>query len=163
MRLYIAGPMTGLPEFNYPAFYKAEEQLGAAGYEIENPARNELKDRPLGEPMWLSFMRMSLVQISTVDGMALLDGWASSSGATLEAHIGRGLKLPVLYLDDWLGTRLPLGHAFVGIGKFSSVSAGDSDRCGVQLSRYPCGRPAAVHEPRGRALTPAEASERAAG
>lgn len=38
MKLYIAGPMTGLPEFNYPAFMDAERRLIAAGYEIENPA-----------------------------------------------------------------------------------------------------------------------------
>lgn len=100
--LYVAGPMTGLPDFNYPAFYKAEEQLRAAGYEVENPARNELKGRPEGEPMWLSFMRMSLVQISRVDGIALLPGWGDSEGAKLEAHIGQGLKLPVRYLGVWL-------------------------------------------------------------
>lgn len=27
MRIYIAGPMTGLPEWNYPAFADAEVQL----------------------------------------------------------------------------------------------------------------------------------------
>lgn len=103
MKLYIAGPMTGLPDFNYPAFFAAEEQLKAAGYETENPARNELsEDRPADEPMWLGFMRMSLVQISRVDGLALLPGWQNSSGAKLEEHIGQGLKLHVRYLETWL-------------------------------------------------------------
>ena len=40
MRIYIAGPMSGLPDFNYPAFNQAEQRLLALGYEVENPATN---------------------------------------------------------------------------------------------------------------------------
>lgn len=32
MIVYIAGPMTGLPDLNYPAFNAAEEALTAAGH-----------------------------------------------------------------------------------------------------------------------------------
>lgn len=103
MKLYVAGPMSSLPDFNYPAFYAAAKQLREAGYEVENPAENELaQDRPADEPMWLGFMRMSLVQISRVDGLALLPGWQNSDGAKLEEHIGQGLKLPVRYVETWL-------------------------------------------------------------
>ena len=38
--LYIAGPMSGWPESNYPLFHAAEEILREAGYEVINPARN---------------------------------------------------------------------------------------------------------------------------
>ena len=31
-RIYIAGPMSGLPEFNHPAFHAAAAQLRGAGY-----------------------------------------------------------------------------------------------------------------------------------
>lgn len=41
MKVYISGPMTGLPEFNYPAFFAAAEALEARGYETINPARTE--------------------------------------------------------------------------------------------------------------------------
>lgn len=98
MKLYIAGPMTGLPDFNYPAFIDAEDKLKAAGYEVENPARNQ----PEGTASWLAFMRMSLVQISKVDGIALLPGWNASKGATLEEHIGSALGLQVRYVHTWL-------------------------------------------------------------
>jgi len=40
MRIYIAGPMTGLPEFNYPAFNAAAEYLRSLGHHVENPADN---------------------------------------------------------------------------------------------------------------------------
>ena len=171
-RLYVAGPMkssipnflhrpsarsracqTGLPDFNYPAFFKAEEQLLAAGYEVENPARN----KPEGTASWLAYMRLSLVQISRVDGLALLPGWGDSKGARLEVQIAEGLGLHVRYLDDWLGTRLPLGHEFDGASKFPSP--GGDYRCGVQLARYPCGMDKASHAPRGRPLTEADLTE----
>lgn len=98
MKLYIAGPMTGLPDFNYPAFFAAEEQLKAAGYEVENPARNQ----PEGTASWLAFMRMSLVQISKVDGIALLPGWQDSKGAALEVHIAEALGLRIWSVRQWI-------------------------------------------------------------
>lgn len=39
-RIYIAGPMSGLPEFNYPAFNRAAAVLRAQGHHVENPAEN---------------------------------------------------------------------------------------------------------------------------
>lgn len=98
MRLYIAGPMTGLPDFNYPAFYAAADRLRAAGYEVENPAEN----KPEGTASWLAYMRMSLVQISPVDGIALLPGWQDSKGASLEVHIAESLGLRLWGVDQWL-------------------------------------------------------------
>lgn len=95
MRLYVAGPMSGLPEFNYPAFMRAAELLRARGYEVENPAENPFCDD------WVGYMRLSLVQISRVDGLAVLDGWQMSRGATLEVHIAHALHLPVLPVDHW--------------------------------------------------------------
>ena len=39
-RIYLAGPMTGLPEFNYPAFHAEAARLRQLGYHVENPAEN---------------------------------------------------------------------------------------------------------------------------
>lgn len=39
-RLYLAGPMTGLPDFNYPAFHAAAAAWRAAGWTVANPAEN---------------------------------------------------------------------------------------------------------------------------
>lgn len=97
-KLYIAGPMSGLPEFNYPAFHEAAQRLRAVGYEIENPAENS------PEPDWTGYMRASLRQVSRVDGIAVLRGWELSRGANLEVHIAHALHLPVLSVSDWLYT-----------------------------------------------------------
>lgn len=98
-RVYIAGPMTGLPDFNYPAFFAAADMLAAAGYEPINPARTEGREDC---STWLDYMRASLHDIATADGIALLPGWGDSRGAVLESHLGRDLGLPVQPLDAWL-------------------------------------------------------------
>lgn len=99
MRVYIAGPMTGLPDFNYPAFFKAAEALSVAGHEPLNPAANKPEASPAS---WLDFMRMSLIQIAQADGIALLPGWQNSRGAAVEYRLGHDLGLDVRRVDEWL-------------------------------------------------------------
>jgi len=98
MKLYIAGPMTGLPEFNYPAFYRAAEDLQKIGHEPINPARTAGRE---GCKTWLDYMRESLKDIAACDGIATLPGWGDSRGAALEVHIGRSLDLPVKPVLAW--------------------------------------------------------------
>ena len=98
MRLYVAGPMTGLPEFNYPAFYSAAADLDAVGYETINPARKEGRE---GCSSWLDYMRASLLDLAACDGVATLTGWGESRGAALEVHIARSLDLPVRSVAAW--------------------------------------------------------------
>jgi hypothetical protein len=97
-RLYVAGPMTGLPEFNFPAFHAAASKLRSLGFEVENPAENP-------EPScgsWLAYMRMAVVQVSKVDGLILLPGWEKSKGARVEFNLAVGLGLSVMTLDEAL-------------------------------------------------------------
>lgn len=89
--VYIAGPMSGIPGLNYDAFHDAARQLRAHGLQVENPAENP---QPPCKS-WLGYMRMSLVQISRVDGVVMLPGWEESRGARLEHHIATSLGLPV--------------------------------------------------------------------
>lgn len=80
MKLYIAGPMTGLPDFNRPAFCKAAEELRAQGYEVANPAELEGDDR---DP-WDLWVRKALALMLTCDAVVFLPGWRLSRGARLE-------------------------------------------------------------------------------
>ena len=101
VKVYIAGPMTGLPDFNYPAFFAAAEQLDAAGYDPINPARMRegLDYQGAG---WLDYMRHSLRDIAEADAIALLPGWQESRGARIEADLGNNLGLDVFPLQHWL-------------------------------------------------------------
>lgn len=102
MKLYIAGPMTGLEGYNTPAFNEAEETLKDAGYEVSNPA--ELSDREEWE--WQHFVRAGLLNLAECDGVALLDGWENSPGALIEETVAHLLDLPVKYVDLWLNPKI---------------------------------------------------------
>jgi hypothetical protein len=96
VRLYIAGPMSGYPGFNYPAFHRADELLTAAGYETLNPATNPESDS------WDGYMRAAIAQVIQANGIAVLPDWQMSAGAALEVHIAHALRMPVHTLDRWL-------------------------------------------------------------
>lgn len=98
-RIYIAGPMTGLVDFNFPAFFAAEKALQASGFETANPARHGA-----GTPgaSWADYMRRDIPDLLTCDAVAVLPGWGDSRGAALEVHIARSLDMPVAPLQEWL-------------------------------------------------------------
>ena len=100
MIVYIAGPMTGLPDLNYPAFNAAEEALTAAGHAVLNPARN---GSIVGSNAWQQYMRLSIAQVLQAEAVALLPGWVNSRGATLERRIGKALDLQIGPVERFLG------------------------------------------------------------
>ena len=93
-RVYISGPMTGLPEFNYPEFHRVAAKLRALGYAVVNPA--ELAGTKKLE--WHEYMRNDIRWLMDCDAIALLDGWPDSKGAQLELEIAQTLGMEVI--DD---------------------------------------------------------------
>jgi Domain of unknown function (DUF4406) len=99
MKIYIAGPMTGYPEFNYPAFDLAQSQLRKKGYEAISPAVFDTT----GEIMpWAFYARAGLRMLLECDAVALLEGWDESRGAGLEVYVARALGMIVAPLEDWM-------------------------------------------------------------
>lgn len=96
--LYVAGPTTGLPDHNRPAFYAAAAALRSAGYAVLNPADTSgPEDAP-----WLWWMRQALHQLANAEGVATLPDWERSRGASLEVYVATALGLPVLTVEEWL-------------------------------------------------------------
>lgn len=93
-RIYLAGPMTGMPEYNYPAFHAEAARLRAVGYHVENPAENS------PQPDWDSYMRQALRQMLGCDLIALLPGWQGSRGAVLERSVALQVGLPIVEVDQ---------------------------------------------------------------
>ena len=90
-RVYIAGPMSGLAELNYPEFNKVAADLRALGYHVENPAENPMP--ACGS--WEAYMRLAIAQLVTCDEIHMLRGWFRSRGARMEHGIAKQLGLIV--------------------------------------------------------------------
>jgi hypothetical protein len=88
-RIYIAGPMTGLPDFNFPAFNAMAAHLRSLGFEVLNPAEHGL---PL-DLHWSVYMRHALRQLLAADSIFFLKGWTSSRGAKLESMVATALDM----------------------------------------------------------------------
>ena len=91
-RVYIAGPMTGLPEFNFPLFNSTAALLRAQGWHVENPAEHGLVEGAT----WEDYLRYDIGRLATCSTVYLLPGWENSKGANLEVHIARTLGLTVM-------------------------------------------------------------------
>lgn len=104
--IYIAGPMKGLPEFNYPAFNEAERLLREKGYDkILNPVNHA---NGVGTNLPYAFyIRESIKDVLQADAVCVLPNWEKSTGAKLEVHIGTTLGLPIYPLAELLADRTP--------------------------------------------------------
>lgn len=94
MKVYISGPMTGIKDFNYPAFEEAEKIVSATGHEPISPHRApKLKN-------WEEYMRYDIKLLVDCQAIALLPGWENSKGAKLEVHIAEKLGLFIWGIVD---------------------------------------------------------------
>lgn len=91
--LYLSGPMTGLPEFNFPAFNAAAKHLRMLGMTIINPA--EMDDGNTSLP-WGYYIRRDIKKLMECDGVVVLEGWQKSKGCNVELTIARMLDMKIL-------------------------------------------------------------------
>jgi hypothetical protein len=93
MRGYLSGPMTGLRDFNYPAFRAAAAQLRREGFDVIDPSENFAGDSTRPRAV---YMRQDLRHvIGPLDCLWLLPGWEHSRGARLEVAIAVELGVPI--------------------------------------------------------------------
>lgn len=132
-KIYIAGPMRGIPQFNFPAFDRAAKLL-SVDWDVISPAQ---LDRDAGfEPDhmpldwdWnilpghfglLDAIDRDLSAVKGSDAIYMLDGWQSSKGARAEKALAEWLGLEVIYQTKNIeGTTTTNEHG----GKQSYVSA----------------------------------------
>lgn len=97
--------MTGIPQFNYPAFAYAATVLRAQGVEVISP--HELHDNGVApasydeERTYEWYLRAGLKALLECDEIVMLPGWQASTGARLERYVAEALPMPV---SEWAGT-----------------------------------------------------------
>lgn len=139
MRVYLAGPMTGLPQFNFPAFDAAARHLREQGYEVISPTELDSPEHraaalassdgriddyknATGET-WADLLARDVKVIAEggVEAILVLPGWERSRGARLETFVGAALcGLTVHTYDPEVGLgppvpRIELVAAWLGV------------------------------------------------
>jgi hypothetical protein len=95
-RVYLAGPMTGISELNFPAFNQEAERLRAEGLQVLNPADHGIVDGA----DWADYLRHDIAGLASCERIHLLRGWTKSKGACLEMTIAKALGMTVTYQVD---------------------------------------------------------------
>ena len=116
MKLYLAGPMSAIPSFNFPAFDAAAQRLKEDGYEVISPAEidspemrdaclasehGDLADLPPGESYGALLGRDIEIVIDDVDGVFALQDWEKSRGARIEVFTAVQMGKPVYSAEKW--------------------------------------------------------------
>lgn len=105
--VYVAGPMTGYPNFNFAAFFSAAEKLKADGWKVWNPAQKDEEDGVVGGAGWSEGDDQKLVasgwnfrdafqwdceKVIQSDAIYMLKGYEKSSGAMAELAVAKAIK-----------------------------------------------------------------------
>ena len=114
MKIYVAGPMRGIAEFNFPAFHSAAAFLRSIGHVVFNPAErdilatgvdiskgNEAGCNELAEKLHGFNLREALKDdlefiCLHADAVVVLPGWEMSKGAQAEVATANALGIRVL-------------------------------------------------------------------
>jgi hypothetical protein len=112
-RVYIAGPMTGIPEHNHPAFKAAWNALTQAGYEAISPhfieSVIEIDSRvQIGQgAVYRYALPIDTFALSSCEAVVALPGWEQSQGCGFEKHAADLMDIPWVapeWSDRWCET-----------------------------------------------------------
>ncbi len=98
--VYLSGPMTGLPGFNYEAFRDAADALRARGYFVLNPADDNGGDTTTTEFPLSLYLRKDIHAVLCADAIVVLPGWQGSPGARLEVRVAQAIDIPIFNYPD---------------------------------------------------------------
>lgn len=108
---YLAGPMSGIPEFNKPEFDRVAGNLRAEGYVICSPPELDTPDvvnNPgrwqHGTVGWQELLKrdLDIVTSPMCEGVIVIEGWTRSKGALLETYVADKFDKPIKkYEDNW--------------------------------------------------------------
>lgn len=96
MRVYISGPVTGMPDDNWEMFAAAERMLKSRGYEVTNPLAEALISLGPGRSHE-DYMAFDLPLLAECDAIFLLPGWEASEGAVEEYFESRRRGITILH------------------------------------------------------------------
>jgi hypothetical protein len=96
--IFLSGPMSNMPGYNFPAFHDAARELTRRGYSVLDPSSLGRRE----DWQWRDYMRETLRMLLDADGVGFLPGWHDSRGALLEMSVAADLGIPRKYYKDWI-------------------------------------------------------------
>jgi hypothetical protein len=105
--VYIAGPMSGYPEFNFPAFFAAQKNFEDHGWKVWNPAAKDSESAVQADQSfatgdnkalvangwdWVDAFEWDCSKVLRSDAIFLLPGWEKSTGARAEWAVAQFAK-----------------------------------------------------------------------
>lgn len=100
-KAYLAGPMTGYPEHNFPMFRNYTKWLRNHGYDVVSPEELETAEGEGPRKAWSYYLVRDLRELLGCDCIAVLPGWQKSRGATLEVYVGWRLGFSIFDARDF--------------------------------------------------------------
>lgn len=91
--IYIAGPMTGIPDLNRPAFEAVRDDLAGLFPNADVVSPPDLDGE--GEWAWEACLRRDLKIVVDAVAVVAMEGWECSRGAALEVRVATELGIPV--------------------------------------------------------------------
>lgn len=101
--IYLSGPMTGMPEYNYPLFREVAGELRAMGHRVYNPAEFPHKGDPKSFPIRQAFAAYSNFICLEADTIVLLPGWERSKGVSAEKALAENCGIDVIEWTEFGG------------------------------------------------------------
>lgn len=119
MKVYLAGAMRGIPEFNYPAFHDAARLLRSAGHEVFSPAEADMEvygtdiskgnvngcEAQAAKDHGFDIRKALGIDLAWIcahaEAIALLPGWENSKGAKAERATAEALGLKIIDLVNF--------------------------------------------------------------
>jgi hypothetical protein len=121
LNIYLAGPMRGYKDFNFPLFNLYAKNLRAGGHSVFNPAESDVTQwgvedlktatgdegevaKRLGYEgntlARICFLKDTQYICKHADAVALMPGWEKSKGANAEKALAEALGLEVMFLGE---------------------------------------------------------------
>lgn len=117
--VYLAGPMTGIPKFNFPTFDRVAKKYRNHGFDVFNPADHDRKllgkdskwvpEAKDSEGPWMRWAIPGAPSLREMLGadlawiakeanyIVMLPGWENSKGANAEWALAKALGLKIYY------------------------------------------------------------------
>lgn len=101
--IYLAGPMSGIPDLNFPLFARVAKELRDLGYKIVSPHEHAA---PMEDPHGYAWaLARDILLVAGCDTIMFLPGWENSKGANVEFVFGEATGKNILTYNDFKSQR----------------------------------------------------------